>query len=86
MKSTGIVRRIDDLGRIVIPKELRKVYNIEEGEPLEIFTEDDKIIFRKFNVNPIGDRISSLKNLLQSKHNYKDIEACLDVLEDLCKE
>ncbi|NFO38499.1 AbrB/MazE/SpoVT family DNA-binding domain-containing protein, partial [Clostridium botulinum] len=39
MKATGIVRRVDDLGRIVIPKELRRVLNIEEGNPLEIYTE-----------------------------------------------
>ena len=39
MKATGVVRRIDDLGRIVIPKEIRKTLRIKEGEPLEIFTD-----------------------------------------------
>lgn len=47
MKSTGIIRRIDDLGRIVIPKEIRRISKIEEGEPLEIFTERDGSIIIK---------------------------------------
>lgn len=49
MKATGIVRRIDDLGRIVIPKEIRKIYDIQDGEVLEIYTEQDKIILKKFS-------------------------------------
>lgn len=48
MKSTGIVRRIDDLGRVVIPKELRRVHGIEEGDPLEFFVDGDKIILRRY--------------------------------------
>ena len=50
MKSTGIVRRIDDLGRVVIPKELRRTLGISEGDPMEIFTEKDTIILRKYNL------------------------------------
>lgn len=48
MKSTGIVRRIDDLGRCVIPKEIRRNLNIDEGDPMEIFVDGDKIILRKY--------------------------------------
>lgn len=48
MKATGIVRRIDDLGRIVIPKEIRRSLGIEVGEPLEIFVDDEKVIFQKY--------------------------------------
>jgi len=48
MKSTGIVRRIDDLGRIVIPKEIRRTFNIQEGDPLEIGVNDQEIILRKY--------------------------------------
>lgn len=51
MKSTGIVRRIDELGRVVIPREIRERYHIKDGDPLEIFTEDDKIVFRKFDTS-----------------------------------
>ncbi len=48
MKSTGIVRKVDDLGRIVLPKELRDKYDIAARDPIEIFTEGDRIIFRKY--------------------------------------
>ena len=48
MKATGIVRRIDDLGRVVVPKEIRKTLRIREGDPLEIFTDrEGKIILKK---------------------------------------
>ena len=54
MKATGIVRRIDDLGRVVIPKEIRKVHRIKEGDPLEIFTDKEgEIILKKYS--PIGE-------------------------------
>lgn len=54
MRATGIVRRIDDLGRIVIPKEIRKTLRIREGDPLEIFTaRDGEIILKKYS--PIGE-------------------------------
>lgn len=48
MKSTGIVRKIDDLGRVVLPKELRRTLGIEERDPLEIFIEDNTIILKKY--------------------------------------
>ena len=48
MKSTGIVRNIDELGRIVIPKEMRRVMDIASSDPVEIFVEEDKIILRKY--------------------------------------
>lgn len=54
MKATGIVRRIDDLGRVVIPKEIRRTMRIREGDPLEIYTAaDGEVIFKKYS--PIGE-------------------------------
>ena len=54
MKATGIVRRIDDLGRVVIPKEIRRTMRIREGDPLEIFTNaGGEVIFKKYS--PIGE-------------------------------
>ena len=51
MKATGIVRRIDDLGRVVIPKEIRRTMRIREGDPLEIYTDrDGSVIFRKYSL------------------------------------
>lgn len=49
MKNTGIVRNVDDLGRLVLPRELRKHLGIENGTPVEITCEDDKIIIKRFN-------------------------------------
>ena len=54
MKATGVVRRIDDLGRIVIPKEIRRTLRIKEGDPLEIFTDKEgEVILKKYS--PIGE-------------------------------
>lgn len=51
MKSTGIVRRVDELGRVVIPKELRRTLGINEKDPLEIFVNEDKIVLQKYIPN-----------------------------------
>ena len=65
MKATGIVRRIDDLGRIVIPKEIRRTLRIREGDPLEIYTEKDgEVIFKKYS--PMGDLQAVAARLCES--------------------
>ncbi len=64
MNTTGIVRRIDDLGRVVIPKEIRKSLRIKDGEPLEIMVSDDKIILKKYS--SIEDMYMLLNNLIIS--------------------
>lgn len=53
MKATGIVRRIDDLGRVVIPKEIRRTMKIREGDPLEIYTNAGEVVFKKYS--PMGE-------------------------------
>ena len=63
MKATGIVRRIDDLGRVVIPKEVRRNFGIREGDPLEIYTDKDgSIIFKKYAPNNTNNVIVYLVN------------------------
>ena len=65
MKATGIVRRIDDLGRIVIPKEIRRTLRIREGDPLEIFTDrEGEIILKKYS--PIGEMTTFAKQYAES--------------------
>ena len=65
MKATGIVRRVDDLGRIVIPKEIRRTLRIREGDPLEIYTEKDGgVIFRKYS--PMGEMQSFATQICES--------------------
>ena len=61
MKATGIVRRIDDLGRVVIPKEIRRTMRIREGDPLEIFTSNGEVIFKKYS--PMGEMVSAAADL-----------------------
>jgi len=58
MKNTGVVRRLDELGRITLPMELRKVFHIEERDSLEIYVEDDRIILKKYTPTDIftGDQ------------------------------
>lgn len=65
MKATGIVRRIDDLGRVVVPKEIRRTLRIREGDPLEIFTDrEGEIILKKYS--PIGELSSFAKQFADS--------------------
>jgi len=67
MKATGIVRRIDDLGRVVIPKEIRRTLRIREGDPLEIFVDrDGEVILKKYS--PIGELGDFAKELADSLH------------------
>lgn len=60
MKATGIVRRVDDLGRVVIPKEIRRSLRIREGDPLEIFVTDDTVCFKKYS--PLREEKEFLTN------------------------
>lgn len=56
MRATGIVRRIDDLGRVVVPREIRRTLRINDGDPLEIFTDDEgSVIFRKYQPVPLTE-------------------------------
>lgn len=52
IKSASIIRRIDDLGRVVIPKEIRRTMRIREGDPLEVYIEDNKIMIKKYGPSP----------------------------------
>ena len=67
MKATGIVRRIDDLGRVVIPKEIRRTMRIREGDPLEIFTDrEGEVIFKKYS--PIGEMAQFAAQYAETLH------------------
>ncbi len=83
MKSTGIIRRVDELGRVVIPIELRNKLNISVKAPLEIYVDGSSIVLKKFEPNCIF--CSSSKNLV----NYKDkliCNKCLNELSDIKSE
>lgn len=67
MKSTGVVRRVDDLGRIVIPKEIRRTLRIRDGEELEIFVDNEEIILKKFsNVVDLGEVSNKIIGVVSS--------------------
>ena len=72
MKATGIVRRIDDLGRVVIPKEIRRTLRIREGDPLEIFTDrDGEVIFKKYS--PVGELLSFASQYAETLYKTSSI-------------
>ena len=80
MKATGIVRRVDQLGRIVLPKELRQNLNINKKDPMEIFVEEETVILKKYE--PGCTLCSSVDDLISYKG--KNIcEGCLDELEKM---
>lgn len=91
MKATGIVRRIDDLGRVVIPKDIRRAMGIHEGEPLEIFIGgDDTICFRKYK-NNLGDAVEHLRDQIENCGDdltyatLMKIDALLEEVQELIK-
>ena len=76
MKATGIVRRIDDLGRVVIPKEIRRTLRIREGDPLEIFTDrQGEIILKKYS--PIGELAVFAKEYAESLATTLGCTVCI---------
>lgn len=77
MKSTGIVRKVDDLGRIVIPKELRDILGISTKDPLEIFTSEHTIILRKYRP------FCSICNQDGEYRNYKGKRICTECISAL---
>ena len=76
MKATGIVRRIDDLGRVVIPKEIRRTMRIREGDPLEIYTDrEGEVIFKKYS--PIGELSSFAGEYAETLHKVCGISVLI---------
>jgi len=63
MRATGIVRRIDELGRVAIPKDIRKILHIKEGDPFELFTIEDGVCFRKYHID--DSIVSRMKNIAE---------------------
>lgn len=79
MKSTGVVRKVDQLGRIVLPNELRNTLDIQEGTPMEIFTEGEQIILRAYRNSCVfcGEANDVI--------NYKGKKVCKHCLEEIKK-
>ena len=76
MKATGIVRRIDDLGRVVIPKEIRRTMRIREGDPLEIYTDrEGEVIFKKYS--PIGELAAFAGQYAETLHKTCGLDVAI---------
>lgn len=74
MKSTGIVRRIDDLGRVVIPKEVRKTMHLKEGDPLELYLDGTTLCLRKYNTTELfSEALNDLVDLI----NDSEMNSCI---------
>ncbi|WLR43207.1 AbrB/MazE/SpoVT family DNA-binding domain-containing protein [Bacillus carboniphilus] len=88
MKSTGIMRKVDELGRIVIPKELRRTFQINEGDPLEIFVDKEKIILQKYRPSKqciVTGKISDDNIVLAEGNVVLSIEGAEIIKEELEK-
>ena len=87
MKATGIIRRIVDLGRVVIPKEIRRTINIREGDPLEIFLgEDGAVVFKKYLPNCRDNLVTALRNAADYYDDYEDDRAIAGQLRKIAQE
>ena len=84
MKATGIIRRIDDLGRLIVPKEIRRTLCIHEGDAFEIFCDKDSVIFRKYRPNDAHrDILATLKSNIQEDDYLKNRSALLQKIKEL---
>lgn len=84
MKATGIVRRVDDLGRVVIPKEIRRQMKIREGEPLEIYTEGNCVCFKKYNADLV-EEIEGLREQVADYYNNDEVANLLSKAAELLR-
>ena len=92
MKATGIVRRIDDIGRIVIPKGIRTQLGLDEGTPMELFIDKGKIVFEKYHPGGTSDILGELENELSIIKKFlapgteQQIQSHIDAIKELLKE
>lgn len=92
MRATGIIRRIDDLGRILIPKEIRRTCGIGEGTPMEIFADPSGIVLKKYDIK--GELLNTVATLSEAVYSSRDdlehgkfcqINKCIEQIKELLK-
>jgi AbrB family looped-hinge helix DNA binding protein len=87
MRATGILRRMDDLGRVVIPKEIRRMIKLKEGDAFEIYVDPqrEEIIFKRYQFEPILDKAEIFREILQDDLTCADWEAVKPHIDEILK-
>jgi len=84
MKATGIIRRVDDLGRIVIPREIRRNLGAQEGTPMELFTDGNKLVIQKYETyESISDIVKTLRDIVSDYPNEFSDDGLLNLLKQV---
>ena len=93
MNSTGIIRRIDDLGRVVVPRDMRKSFGLQEGTPLEVCATEEGILFKKYDPGiTLMDIVNNLESALDDNYvelgvdKTREIRLCINDLKEILKE
>lgn len=93
MNSTGIIRRIDDLGRVVVPRDMRKSFGLQEGTPLEVCATEEGILFKKYDPGiTLMDIVKNLESALDDNYvelgvdKTREIRLCISDLKEILKE
>lgn len=85
MKELGVVRKIDSLGRLVIPKEMRKVLHIDIGTPIEFYVDGDGIMLKKHEPDNISEKVKELKSIVNNKIEDIGLDQCIAIEDELKK-
>ena len=85
MKKLGFVRKVDSLGRIVIPKEMRDVLHIEIGTPLEFYADNEGIVLKKYMPDDFSEKVKELKIMLNEQIESIGLDRCIEIEDELVK-
>lgn len=85
MKELGVVRKIDGLGRLVIPKEIRKVLHIDIGTPIEFYMDGDGIMLKKHEPDNISEKVRELKSIVNDQIEDIGLDQCIAIEDELKK-
>lgn len=85
MKELGFVRRVDELGRITLPKEMRDVLHISQGTPLEFYTENEGIVLKKYAPDNLSQKLNEFKCILNEHLEEIGLEQCISIESELDK-
>lgn len=84
MKETGIIRKMDELGRIVIPKDVRRLLNLKEGDPLELFLHEQGVFFKKYDpAKPVKACLATLKKAVMDEPALQRADAVMQKISEL---